>query len=477
MPNTETSPLRSTHTIVVSDLHLTEGELGQTGKSLWKRYKRPKFFIDKSFARFIEKMMFDCEGPIELVMNGDIFDFDSVMRLPTEPQFKISWLEKKRGLNSEEEKSAFKMTVILDDHPVFVQTLRRFVESGNSLVFVIGNHDIELHWPAVQKTILSALELDPDEEKRVRFCEWFYISENDTHIEHGNQYDDYCVAIHPIHPLIKKGRKALVRLPFGNVTSRYLVNGMGVINPHVEAAFLMSLKEYIVFFYRYSLRVQPGLPFSWMWSSVVALYVSLQDGFKPAMRDPLYTEQRVEEIARKSNSTPSVVRTLREIHVHSAVFNPLKIIRELWLDRLFMFVGLVLLSLQFFAIGNLFGHLNGLWWFACFVLLLPILFYYSRNIESEVMKAQEMALEHAPIIQKITGMNRVVFGHTHREVHTDREGVEVLNSGTWSPAFKDPECREAYYDKCFVWIDRQGQAKLCQWADPGYKIRNKGTTA
>jgi len=45
------------HTIVMSDLHLTDAELGQPGKSLWKRYKRPKFFIDQSFKRFIHHLM------------------------------------------------------------------------------------------------------------------------------------------------------------------------------------------------------------------------------------------------------------------------------------------------------------------------------------------------------------------------------------------------------------------------------------
>lgn len=79
------------------------------------------------------------------------------------------------------------------------------------MVFVIGNHDIELHWPLVQKSLLHFLALSPEQESRVKFCEWFYLSEGDTAIEHGNQYDDYCVASNPIHPLIKKGKHVHVR--------------------------------------------------------------------------------------------------------------------------------------------------------------------------------------------------------------------------------------------------------------------------
>ena len=77
------------HTFVVSDLHLTDAELGLPGKSLWKRYKRPKFFIDQSFQRFINFAISEAgDDPVELVLNGDVFDFDSVMRLPLHPGYK-----------------------------------------------------------------------------------------------------------------------------------------------------------------------------------------------------------------------------------------------------------------------------------------------------------------------------------------------------------------------------------------------------
>src|ERR1035437_7831367 len=178
------------HTIVMSDLHLTDAELGQPGKSLWKRYKRPKFFIDQSFKRLMNYIQSEVEktdsgAKIELVLNGDIFDFDAVMKLPLHTRFHISWLEKKRGLFPEEEKSRFKMQTILTDHSVWANTIREFIQKGNSVVFVIGNHDIELHWPLVQKELVCFLELTPEQEGSVKFCEWFFVSEGDTVIEHG----------------------------------------------------------------------------------------------------------------------------------------------------------------------------------------------------------------------------------------------------------------------------------------------------
>jgi UDP-2,3-diacylglucosamine pyrophosphatase LpxH len=462
------------HTIVLSDIHLADAELGQPGRSLWKRYKRPKFFIDQSFKRMLEFLLREIgDHPAELVLNGDIFDFDSVMRLPLHPGFHISELEKKRGLFPEEEKSRFKMEVILGDHGVWVEAIRKFVERGHSVVFVIGNHDIELHWPLVQKELLKALALSEADEKRVRFCEWFYISNGDTAIEHGNQYDDYCVTTQPIHPFIKKGRHIHVRLPFGDITSRYMINAMGLFNPHVESSFLMDLRAYFRFFYKYALRIQPMLPFTWLWSSSVSFWMTITDGFLPPMRDPLFTEQRVKEIAARSNATPEMVRTLNELKVHPAYYNPIKIARELWLDRFLLLALIGFMSFQLYTLIYLIIPISWIWFLMFFILFVPGLIFYSRNIKSNVVSSTQEAFKNAPLISKITGAERVVFGHTHRETHTFVDQTEVINTGTWSPAFKDPECRESFGKKCFAWIrnktEKEGprQADLYIWNDPG----------
>jgi UDP-2,3-diacylglucosamine pyrophosphatase LpxH len=475
-PKADAAPDSNLHTVILSDLHLTDFELGERGKSLWKRYKRPKFAIDQSFRNlmtYLENEIItknrEAGTPqkLELVLNGDIFDFDSITRLPLHPHYPVSWLEKQRGLYPEEEKSRFKMDVILGDHLVWVQALRNFIRDGHQVVFVIGNHDVELHWPMVQKELVKVLAMENAEhEKQIRFCEWFYISNQDTVIEHGNQYDDYCVTANPIHPLIKKGRHIRVRLPFGNITSRYMVNGLGLFNPHVESSFIMSAREYFGFFYKYALRVQPLLPFTWLWSTVVSFWVAVSDGILPAMRDPLYIDQRVDEIALKANATAAQVRTLRELQVHPAVFNPLKIARELWLDRVLILILITFVSFEIFAVINIAIPISWAWFVLLFLLLFPYLLYYSRDIKSEIIESMEEAFRQAPTIAQVAKVKRVIFGHTHRELHTFVGDVEVLNTGTWSAAFKDPECKESFGRKCFAWIspsDHGRIAKLFVW--------------
>lgn len=179
------SPQSSLHTLILSDIHLADAEPPHPGNPLWKRFKRPKHFIDRPFRDFLVQMqrVIPQGAPTELVLNGDIFDFDSVMALPdrgSDPGFKINWLERRRGLNSEESKSRFKMRVILDDHPVWVEAMRAFLSAGHSVVFVLGNHDLELQWPSVRAELTQRLGADQLQEGAIRFCEWFYVSGGDT---------------------------------------------------------------------------------------------------------------------------------------------------------------------------------------------------------------------------------------------------------------------------------------------------------
>jgi len=69
----------------------------------------------------------------------------------------------------------------------------------------------------------------------------------------------------------------------------------------------------------------------------------------------------------------------------------------------------------------------------------------------------------------------VVHGHTHQEKHRIHQSVDIINSGTWSPAYLDIECTKPYGRKCFAWIrpkDPDGGriAELVEWKDPGLEV-------
>ncbi len=461
-------------TVVISDIHLCDAEPTDPARPLWKRFKAPELFIDESLARLIDELCADATGPMELVFGGDTFDFQTVMAMPPEPEFPISWLERRRGLDSSEEKSAFKMEVILDTHPVFVESVTKFLSAGHRVVFVMGNHDIELHWPAVQRILRERLGGIYDDD-RLRFCEWFYISNGDTLIEHGNQYDAYCLCSDPVWPLIKKRGELYVRTPFGNLAGKLMLNGMGLFNPNVESSFIMSTAEYVRFFFTYIARVQPLLPFTWFWTAMTTLVVSLREGLLPAQADPVRLEARIQDIARRANAQPSMVWASRAAHVHPAIYNPIAILRELWLDRAVLLLVILWLSAQAFAFVNVITPIR-LWWILVpIAALLPLLVFYARSVESNVGQTAKAALENSGRSCQIAGVRRLIFGHTHRELHTRTESAEVINTGTWSPAYLDLECTKPMGKKTFASVRPLPQgggrkSELFEWKDPGLEV-------
>lgn len=202
---------------------------------------------------------------------------------------------------------------------------------------------------------------------------------------------------------------------------------------------------------------------------MVTLVYSVSEGLLPAMRDPLTIDARVAEIARKSNASTGMVWALRELHVHPAIFNPFKILRELWLDRAILLGLVVFAGFQIFTVTNVFVTIS-IWWFAVIVMLLmPMFIFYARGVESEVKAIQGTAREMAPLAARITGVKRVIHGHTHLEHHGMVEDVEVINTGTWSPAFHDVECTQPYRKKCFAWVKPTENgtrvAALYEWVD------------
>ena len=459
----------SLRTLVISDLHLTEEQPIIKNRPFWKKYKTREFFFDKNLKKFLDSLQTDSHhNSIELILNGDIFDFDSVMTLPDHPPFRISWIEKKRGLFPEEDKSEFKIKKILSDHPLFIEALKAFIEKGNHVVLIIGNHDVELHFLKVQMAILKALNLKEEDQKRFKVCEFFYISGNDTYIEHGNQYDPFCVLETPIRPFILKNGRIRARIPFGNLATRYLINGMGYFNPYSESNFIMSMGQYVKFFLKYMVRTQPLLVITWLWSSFVVLKNSLQNGLKSSINDPLTYETEIENIAKKANGTPRMVREMLQLAVSPATSSPWLIAKELWLDRAFFFLlGFIVLVQLFFIFDQLYD-ISFYWVLILYLIYLPFFVFYSRTIISDVKKYKEPREKILTLTSLITGTKRVVYGHTHTPLHEIIGPVEHLNSGTWSPNFKDVECtiqntQRSYVDIYYDPHQKTRVAKLKVW--------------
>ncbi len=454
------------HTIVLGDLHLCEAEAPDPDRPLWKRFKHTDLFSDEAFARMLAALQAEVGQGAELILNGDVFDFDGVCGLPESAAFSISWLERLRGLDAEEEKSAWKMARIVRDHPVWFDALQGWLAAGHEVVVVIGNHDLELHWPMAQEVLTERVG-------ELRFCEVLAVSGGDTLVMHGNQMDPYCLCMNPVEPLIRVGKRVRVRLPFGNLAGRTMLNRMGLFNPHVEASFIKPAAEYLRFFVREVARVQPLLGWTWLWTAVTTLASTLREGFRPALKRPLEREARVDDMASRARCTPGVLRTVLALSVHPAVLNPWKIARELWLDRA------LLLALAVWAALHVSVALDWLidippWWGAlAFCALLPPYLIYAWTVRSDVDEVERNIDRRVPQAALAAGVKRVVLGHTHHERHEDVNGVEILNPGTWSAAYEDVACTRRLGRRCFVWLrpgDDGRDARVVAWQDPGFDV-------
>lgn len=460
------------HSFVISDVHIADGELPDPKRPLWRRYKDPSFFVDESLTRFLDHARTLSGGErAELILNGDFVDFDCVVAVPDEPDFPVSWLERARGLEAEEAKALWKLGRILDDHRPLMAELRRWLVDGHDLAYVLGNHDLELHWPAAQALFRERLDLPDDCAGELRFCPWFTISGGDTLVTHGHQLDPYCLCQDPMHPFIQVRGATRVRLPFGEYASKYLSNGIGWFNPHVESTYVKSPLEWIWFFYNHVLRQQPFILFTWLWSSVLALWATLRDGLRPAIRDPLTLDERVEDVARAARTTPRVVRAMLEVRVHPAVFRPLKVARELWLDRFFLLVAISVISFQAVSTLHFFAGVSGWWVVVLFAILLGPFVFYTASVDSDVREVSRNIRKRMGLLARITHTDKLVMGHTHDALHERLDGVEYANTGHWAPGFTDIECTQPDGVRGFTWIrpDSSGgrTMELREWTDPG----------
>lgn len=453
-------PVKGFTTLVVSDLHLTEEQKPLARAPLWKKFKSKEFFFDHIFADWLDFQTRTETVPIELVLNGDIFDFDSVTRYPEKPTFKVSSFEKSRTLFSQKEKSLFKIDVIIETHPIWFDALRAFVEKGNKVVFVIGNHDLELHYEEVQRKVRKAITNESYGKDLITFCEWFYISHEDTHIEHGNQYDPYCVCQTPVFPLIKAKNDFRIRIPFGNLVARYMVNSMGFINPHSEDNYMFTLKEYINFFVNFLIKNQPFIVWTWFYNSVVVTYRSILYRLREPVIDPFSYEEKVERIAKKSNATERMVRELLALAVPSAVSSPWSILQVLWIDRVIIFLISIVFILQIFLLIDQIVDISLFWVIVPLVFFTPFFVFYSSTVKNVIKGSKDPGEQRLRWISILTKTRRVIFGHTHEVKHEIIGSVEHLNPGSWSPVFKDLECTQALTRYAYIKIKMGPEGRI-----------------
>jgi UDP-2,3-diacylglucosamine pyrophosphatase LpxH len=423
--------------LVLSDLHLCDVEEHGDG---WKSFKSAAYLFDEALDALVRRFTDETPAGVEaiLVLNGDVFDFDLVTTTPASPPWPVSLAEKGHGLHPSEQKSVYKLEQMLAFHPVFLRAIARFIAAGHSVVYVLGNHDRELHFAAVQRAFAQAVERAAGElgatiaPESVRFEPWFFYVPGEIYVEHGQQYDQYTSFRHLLAPVVEQGGEPRLALPMGNLSNRHLLNRMGFFNPHASD-YILNIYSYVAHWLRHYALTRRSLVLPWLIGSVVVMLEMFNLKRLLLAQRPSVAAER-EAIAKRYGLSLAVLDQLEALQRAPITARFFGIIRELWLDR----VALALLLTS----GTLALALAPvpLW----VKLMLPLsVFPLVYFIYEEIVKGETIfTIEHtfpevARAVGELLSVKLVTFGHTHkpRLIPLDRDLVFV-DTGTWAPIMR-----------------------------------------
>jgi UDP-2,3-diacylglucosamine pyrophosphatase LpxH len=176
--------------VLVSDIHLG---LGAAGAQYGPRFV-DEFDSDEALPAFLNWLRSDDRRPSHLVLLGDTLDF---LRVPVP-----------RGLYARNDAEAVQqLEQIAAAHPKVFEALSAIMNDGTVIDFVVGNHDVELARPAVQRrlrTLLAAPGNAVPDAAAIRFHLWGYYVPGLLYAEHGNHYHDVNSFRRPLTPFHAK---------------------------------------------------------------------------------------------------------------------------------------------------------------------------------------------------------------------------------------------------------------------------------
>jgi UDP-2,3-diacylglucosamine pyrophosphatase LpxH len=440
------------HTVVLSDVHLSQAHPRADDDPLWMRYRWSDYHPDADFEAFVEKLLETCNGDsIEVAFNGDVFDFDA----PVVKNGKSTFDE----YPLDDEGCTGQLERIVRDHPRFIRAAGLLLAKGHRVIFLSGNHDLELYWPGVRNALREALgsaalahspECDlSDIEERVRFRTWFHVTEDKIYLEHGSQYDMLNGVPDPMMPVIADASSlhpVCGKLAFKRTGSR-----MGYFNPYYEETFYMGASGYAKHFVAHYLFSDRHIVRTWI-SGALKTVREIVRHRRP--HQPDLPEASVERAIRETSASREAILATHALRTPSGERTMIPILRELWLDRigLGMIVALAI-ALSFLLVSTTIAAIVAGLLVAAFVV-------YELVTPKPDIRTYDMAPPTVKQIFDIHGVRAMCMGHTHRPVGSWENGKFWGNSGSWCPAFVDTECTKPVLDgRPFLWLTADDASK------------------
>lgn len=415
--------------LVFSDVHL-----GSDVNELTPRVRhRPENLDDDLVALLDHYRVTPSESTSRrwhLIIAGDFIDFVGMLVSDTgETEDDLSG---DAGLGSASSMALRKLSRAADRHPTVFDALGRFVESDHSLTFVIGNHDLELHWPDVQQALRQSVlkrvapALRESLGIRVQIEPIFFWAEGTLFVEHGHRYDPTCVGVATFAPHNPVARHRMLPT-LSDVLLRLIVRRVDTIDEHGhENEGLDYYRRLVV---RTGLRGVGNLARAFFHAISVAIgtwWQLMRGGLRSLRRLHL---RRLRRFAAFRSIGWHKLRAFDALAVKPSIASLHAIFSTLLLDRLALFsVTPIFVLATFFIPASMLARFSGA---LAFVLLARIL--HEKLVTLRSLDAAERMERRAKDVARLFPATFVVMGHTHMPVERALTAdVVYINTGTWA---------------------------------------------
>jgi UDP-2,3-diacylglucosamine pyrophosphatase LpxH len=466
------TPPEASNYLLFSDVHLG-ADLVQHTRPWTASRLLAAHRIDQQLGSMLDHYRVNREDnrPWRVVIAGDFIDLVG-MSISAAPG--VTWRtplsedDQTHGLGSAEDHAAFKMHAVADRHDLLFRKLAAFVQAGHSLVFVRGNHDVEMYWDAAQRAFLDALvsraSFSNDDsaareqfEARIEFQHWFFYVRGFLYVEHGHQYDATCAYHHVLAPRSPRDPRR-ISYSFSDILLRYVVRPTRELA--AEGHENESLFDYIKLAFSLGLNGCARLGYRFF-SAVGRMVASWRDHLSEhAQQIKAEHDRQMQQIATVFRLSGEHLRAMTQLWAVPVTGRFFSIFRNVFLDGLAAGVG----ACAAFALLAVLHVLPWMWLPPVLIALFAGILVYSKL--SRVLEPHHALRLGAKRLAELMPARYVVMGHTHKPTMEALTPVTTyVNLGNWTNDTVDDQVSGA---PCTHLVIRHGdggrpQAWLCGW--------------
>lgn len=368
--------------------------------------------------------------PWRLVIAGDFVDFVGMSITPPLAGIRTEPTDEERalGLGSAVDHTIYKLRQVAWHHHDVFRALAQFIEAGNTLVVVRGNHDVDFHWRPVQDEFLRQLALHARIDRGcVEFADWFYYEEGRVYVEHGHQYDSYCAHEHLLVPVLPRDPRRSAR-SLSDILLSYVVRPTrGMTEAGHDQA---SLLDYVKF--ALGLGIQGALGLARRFFQAVFTLIELwRDHFtESSRRIRELHDRRMADLASGMGISLEKLKSLASLQSAPVTRSLARILSTVLLDRVLLFlIGLLGAAVIFVLTERWDRALLGSIANIVFVVSVGLIWARART----AIEPSSVLRDRAARVATVFPAAFVVMGHTHLpEVRSATNGATYVNLGAWA---------------------------------------------